>query len=461
MRPSSGTADAAPLRLLPDAPAATSRDSSPGTIAADASPALGKRRSASLPRVVFINRYFYPDVSATSQILFDLTRRLVEHGIEVHVVCSRQLYDDPSSQLPADESIYGIRVHRAWTSRFGRDRLIGRACDYASFYVTSAWKLLGLLRRGDIVVAKTDPPLISIPTAAIAHLRGARLINWLQDVFPEVASHLGANPLPRWLDNALKRLRDRSLRAARMNVVLGSRMREYLEHRGIPSDRIRVIENWADGDAVRPKPTGSSDLRKQLGLGSNFIVAYSGNLGRAHEFETILGAAQQLQFNEQVVFLMIGGGVKMQQLQAAVASRLLPNFRFLPYQLREVLPDSLAAADIHLACLLPQLEGLIVPSKFYGILAAGRPVIFIGDPDGELARTITTSRCGIAIACGDGAALASAIIHYRKHREQRHAMGQRARELFTASYTVERATQQWLATLEEAGVFAGGRRERV
>jgi colanic acid biosynthesis glycosyl transferase WcaI len=400
-------------------------------------------------RVVFINRYFYPDVSATSQILFDLARRLVEHGIEVHVVCSRQLYDDPMARLAGHDTAYGIHVHRSWTCRFGRDRLLGRALDYASFYVTGAAKLLALLRRQDVVVAKTDPPLISIFAAAVARLRGARLVNWLQDVFPEVASHLGANPLPSWLDSGLKKLRDRSLATAQANVVLGDRMREHLLSRSIQSGQIRVIENWADGDAIVPKPADACELRQRLGLAGKFVVAYSGNLGRAHEYETLLAAAERLRSHEDIVFLMIGGGAKMQQLQRAVEEKMLASFRFLPYQPRELLSDSLCAADVHLACLLPQLEGLIVPSKFYGILAAGRPVVFIGDLEGELARIIRGANCGAAAQVGDVAALVNVLLDLKAEPAMRDAMGLLARELFVRKYTVARATQQWIDVLTE------------
>ena len=399
-------------------------------------------------RLVFVNRYFFPDVSATSQMLFDLAQRLAAHGCDVHVVCSRQLYDDPAALLPASEVVQGVHVHRIWTSRFGRDRLLGRAIDYASFYVTAAVKLLGLLRQGDTVIAKTDPPLISIVAAVIAKLRGAHLVNWLQDIFPEVASHLGANPLPRWLDEVLKNLRDRSLKAARVNVVLGGRMLEHLEGRGIPGEQIRIIENWSDAEAIVPIPVDACGLRNMLGLTEKFVVGYSGNMGRAHEFGTILGAAEQLRADEQIVFLMIGGGAKMQQLQRAAADKDLTNFRFLPYQPRAALADSLAAADVHLACLLPQLEGLIVPSKFYGILAAGRPVVFIGDTDGELGRIIKESNCGSVVATGDVQALVAVIQRLMADRNGREEMGARARTLFMERYTVGRATQQWLLAME-------------
>lgn len=400
-------------------------------------------------RVVFINRYFYPDVSATSQMLSDLARRLAQHGVEVHVVCSRQRYDDSSARLAAQETVDMVHVHRVWTSRFGRGRLLGRAMDYASFYISSALRLFGLLRVGDVVVAKTDPPLISIVALALAHVRGCLLVNWLQDIFPEVAEHLGANPLPRWMNELLLRLRDRSLARARMNVVLGSRMREHLERRRIPGNRIRIIENWADEDSVAPKATQASTLRGVLGIADNFVVAYSGNLGRAHEFETILAAAEQLDGNGSVVFLMIGGGVKMEQLRRASEGKALGNFRFLPYQPRAMLADALAAGDVHLACLLPVLEGLIVPSKFYGILAAGRPVVFIGDAQGELARVIDGADCGAVVRLGNAVGLIAALNTLREQPQLRLAMGERARALFLQKYSVTRATRQWLDLLHD------------
>jgi colanic acid biosynthesis glycosyl transferase WcaI len=399
-------------------------------------------------RVIFVNRYFFPDVSATSQMLFDLSSRLVQQGVQVHVVCSDQLYDNPAAKLPKKEIVQGVQVHRTWTSRFGRDRLAGRAIDYGSFYVTASMKLLALLRRGDTVVAKTDPPLISIAAASVARMRGARLVNWLQDVFPEVASHLGANPLPGWLNRRLQRLRDYSLRAAQTNVVLGTRMRQHLERLSIPSGQIRIIENWADGDAVMPKTIESCELRAQLGIMDKFVVVYSGNLGRAHEFETLLAAAELLRGAPDIVFLMIGGGARMLDLRTAVEQKQLRNFHFLPYQPREQLSDSLAAADVHLACLLPQLEGLIVPSKFYGILAAGRPTIFIGDIDGELGRIIHSTQCGSSVAIGDADGLVRAIRQLQTDTSMREQMGARARTLFIEKYTVNRAAQQWLEALQ-------------
>jgi colanic acid biosynthesis glycosyl transferase WcaI len=406
--------------------------------------------STAKARVYFVNRYFFPDESASSQLLSDLAFGLAEHGYEVHIICSRQLYDSAAARLPAEETIRGVVVHRLWTTRFGRRQLPGRALDYVSFYLTCCIVLLRRLRRSDMVVAKTDPPLISIVAWFAARLKRAVLINWLQDVFPEVASALGANPLPEALNRLLRRLRDASLRAAACNVVLGSRMREHLSVPRLRAARLEIIENWADENELQPKPVGESAIRARLGLTGKFVLGYSGNLGRAHEIETLLGAADALRSDAQIAFLFIGAGVKMDELKSQVAERGLSNFSFLPHQARERLADSLAAADAHLVSLIPQLEGLIVPSKFYGILAAGRPVLFVGDPDGELARIIRESHCGLVAAAGNSAELVAAIHQMTNDASARESMGRAARELLGARFSKRRAIERWSDLMKEA-----------
>jgi colanic acid biosynthesis glycosyl transferase WcaI len=399
-------------------------------------------------KIIFVNRYFFPDQSATSQMLSDLAFGLAQRGFSVHVVCSRQRYDEAHANLPPVQTVRGVEVHRVWTTRLGRDRLSGRAVDYASFYLSSAVRLLRLVSRGDTLIAETDPPLISIVAAAAAALRRARLVNWLHDVFPEVATLLGANPLPSWLGRLLLGLRDRSLHAAESNVVLGSRMRDLLRPHVSPS-KLCIIENWAASEAAAPENT-QSELRAHLGLTDKFVVGYSGNLGRAHEFETLLDAAGLCGSDPDIVFLMIGGGAGMTALRRAVLDRGLGNFRFVPLQPRELLTDTLAAADLHWLSLLPALEGLIVPSKLYGILAARRPVLFIGDPDGEVARVIGPAQAGLSVSIGQAAELAQHIAALKADRALRKQMGENAYRLYSEKYTGQRALDRWMALLRPA-----------
>ena len=186
-----------------------------------------------MKRIIFLNRFFFPDHSATSQILSDLAFHLAGKGRDVHVITSRQKYDDPAAELPHLENMQGVTVHRVASSQFGRAGLVGRAFDYLTFYRSMMRTLRGLAERGDVIVAKTDPPLLSIPAARIARRRGAQLVTWLQDIYPEIAAELGVPFVKGPVGKTLSRLRDRSLKAAVANVVVGERMREFLIARGI------------------------------------------------------------------------------------------------------------------------------------------------------------------------------------------------------------------------------------
>src|SRR5687768_11238909 len=176
-------------------------------------------------KLIFVNRFFAPDESATSQLLTEVAQDLGRRGWRVEVICSRQLYSDAAAELSPAERIGDVLVHRIWSTRFGRGTLSGRLFDYLSFYLAAFFRLLGTLDPGDIVVAKTDPPLISVIALVAAKLKGARLVNWIQDLFPEVAIRLGVPLMNGLLGRAMTQLRDITLRHAARNVVLGTRMR--------------------------------------------------------------------------------------------------------------------------------------------------------------------------------------------------------------------------------------------
>jgi glycosyltransferase involved in cell wall biosynthesis len=400
-------------------------------------------------RVLFLNRFFTPDHSATSQLLGDVATDLATRGYDVHVVTSRQLYDDPKARLPAQAIINGVQVHRVATSHFGRSRLPGRAVDYLSFYV-AAWRaLLRLTRPRDILVAMTDPPLISLVAMRIAKHRDAVLVNWLQDLYPEVAVALnvpvGKGPLLR----IITYLRDRSLRVAAANVVVGSLMADKVEARGVARDHIHVITNWAEDQKIVPIATKDNLLRRQLGLGNQFVVGYSGNLGRAHEFETVLAAAERLRNEVDIVFLCIGGGHLMAQLVAKTHERGLTNFQFRGYQDQAALQFSLSVPDVHWVSLRPELEGLIVPSKIYGIAAAGRPIIAICARDGEISRLVEQHQCGVIVQPGDAGALVESILRLSRDTQLRAKMGRQARAMLENNFTRQQALQRWQNLLND------------
>ena len=440
-------------------------------------------------RVIFLNRYFFPDHSATSQMLSDLAFFLAGAGCEVCVVTSCQRYDDAAAALPLRERIDGVEVRRVRTTRFGRDKLVGRALDYATFYLAAGWRLWRIARAGDVIVAKTDPPLISVVAAFVARWRGARLVNWVQDVFPEVAEALGVRALSGPQAGLLRWLRNGAFRSAAANVVLSERMAEVVARAGRQIDhadreqarshksgivgaslrpegslpgglansasggsdkRIRVIPNWADMEAIRPVAASANPLRREWGLDAKFVVCYSGNMGRVHEFGTILDAAQGLAGKaEAIVFLFIGGGAQRRMIEEEVRRRGLANVQLRPYQDRADLSISVGVGDLHLVSQRPEVEGYVFPSKLYGILAAGRPLVFIGDPQGEISLLVEREGIGVAVRPGDAAALAAQVLRLAGDAVLREAMGARARALLCKRYDKRIALKAWLELLGE------------
>lgn len=402
-----------------------------------------------MPRLIFVNRYFFPDHSATSQILSDLAFDLAAAGRDVHVVTSTQIYDNPQAALADREIVAGVNVHRVPSTRFGRGALAGRALDYLSFYRSIRRRLGEIAGPGDIVIAKTDPPLTSVVALAAARSRGARLVNWLQDIYPETAIELGVPMMRGPVAAVLAAWRSRSLRQAEANVVAGELMGRRIEAFGVAAARIDVIPNWCNDEEIRPVAPGQNPLRQAWGLADKFVFGYSGNLGRAHEFDTVLAAAERLRDDPRIVFLMVGGGKLFEELREIVGQRRLDDsFRFMPYQERAVLPHSLGVPDVHWLSLNSRLEGLIVPSKFYGIAAAGKPIVVIADRNGELGRLVRQSSCGLAIAPGDVDALVEALRHLAREPETVAAMGRRARSLLDAEYTRRQGLQRWRSLID-------------
>ena len=395
-------------------------------------------------KIVFFNRFFHPDTSATSQILSDLAFHLASGGGDIHVVTSRV----PGGEAPR-ETIRGVKVHRVTSAIVGPHGLARRALAYAGYYRGARKAARELLGPGDVAVVKTDPPMLSAVVRPLAARRGAKVVAWMQDIFPEVAREYGVPGMAGALGAFLRRKRNESLARADHVVAIGEHMADRLASEGVSRDRLSVIHNWADADAIRP--VESSALRSRWGLGDKFVVGYSGNLGRVHEFDTLLGAAKRLLPRKDIRFVIVGRGPRLAEVEERVASDGLSNVTFEPHQERDKLAESLGAADVHACVLAPRFEALVLPSKLYGIMAAARPIVFIGDPAGESAGLVARAGCGVSVKSGDDAALASTLEKLAADRPGREAMGRAGRKAFEDQFTLAMALRQWSEVLSKLG----------
>lgn len=399
-------------------------------------------------RILLINQVFFPDVAATAQHGHDLGKYLVEHGHEVTAIASRSIYGEKGTALDKTETVDGIKIHRVARSLFGKRTLLGRFLDFLLFYVAATWKAL-ILPRHDVVVCFTTPPFIAYGGLLVRFFKGSRVVHWVMDLYPDVPVACGIMNRQTRAHRFFERLSRRLLRRVDMNVVLGRCMEELVRAKGVEASKITRIGVWSPHEEVNPIPREANRFRKQWGVGDRTLVMYSGNFGLGHDLDTFLEAALQLRDNDQIMFAFVGGGRKKPIAEAFVTQHGLETSCVLAgYQPREELDELLSAGDVHLVSLLDGAEGCIVPCKLFGIMAAGRPAIFIGSRKSEISRVIVESQAGQSVAQGDVAALVEALKHYVEHPADREAEGHRARRALIDHHTCERRCDAWKDLLE-------------
>lgn len=392
--------------------------------------------------VAFFNRSFHPDTAATGQLLTELCEGLVcDHGCRVSVVCGPALqpsgHGAPAPRgLVGRDTYHGVDILRARGTRFPKGRFIGRAANYVSYFLSACYAGL-TLDRPDVVVALTDPPIIGLAGWLASRRFGVPLVMAYQDLFPEVARLLEDFQSDA-VDTALQRVNRFLCRRAARVVALGETMRQRLiDGKGAAPDRTRIIANWADTRLITPGPKRNA-FAEAHGLADKFVVMHSGNLGLSQGLDTIVEAAARLQTIDDLRIVFQGEGVRKQALQDRAAELGLRNVMFLPYQAQAGLSESFAAADLFIVSLKRGLAGYIVPSKLYGILAAGRPYVAAVEDACEVAALTRGRDCGVVTPPGDAAALADAIVTFYRNPQMTARRGASAR---AASLAFDRQVQ--------------------
>lgn len=379
-------------------------------------------------RVCYFNRSYWPDTTATGQLLTELAEDLVAiHGFEVTVVTG---YPPGADGLPSRETRNGVRIIRARGTRLSTRRFAGRALNYITYFTSAFWSAI-TQPRPDVAVALTDPPIIGL--AALAARPRYGMVFYCQDIFPEVAGLLEDYHSPL-IDTILDRLNRFLVRRATRIVALGDTMASRLIHgKGADPAKISTIHNWADTSAIVPSSKQNS-FAAAHGLDSRFVVLHAGNIGLSQNLDVVIEAAGLLKERTDILILFIGDGNRRSDLESAVAARRLTNVRFLPFQPRDQLRWTYASSDVCLVSLKPGLAGYIVPSKLYPVLAAGRPYIAAVEKMSEVAALTERHRCGVVVDPGDPVQMAEAILRLADQRAVREAMGMRSRvaaELFS------------------------------
>lgn len=386
---------------------------------------------ASRARIIVISQFFGQDESAVGQFLSDFADGAAAAGHDVQVICGTTGYaaaedaapvptQHPLSATPPGRSIGGgtIRVVRVRTAIFSQSKA-KKLLSYATFYAGALWRALWI-PRPNIVLTLTAPPGLAWIGWLVQRIRGCRHVVWEMDVYPDVAIALDI-PVAAWTSPML----DFPRRRADTVIALGPCMRTRLLQHRVAEDRIVVAENWADGRSIMPLPfPGKRPLR----------ILYSGNLGLVHEVATIRAVMERLANSPDFLFIFAGGGMARRELTNFCRERGIENVSFLGYAPLQDLGASLAEGHVGLVTQQPSTVGAVVPSKIYGLMAAGRPVLFIGPAAATPALLIQRFNCGWHFNCGDEDGVRSLLMRLLEQPEEISEKGRNGRLAFVGSY---------------------------
>lgn len=334
-----------------------------------------------------------------------------------------------------------VEIIRTWGTRFPKTPLIARLLNLGTYYALAALAT-ARLERPDVIIAETDPPLLGALAAILKRRWRCRLVYNVRDLYPDIAVATGG-VRNRALLAVLKSANHFAYARADTIVTLGHDMARRIIAKGVPAEKVVVIPDWVD--CSRITPLESNPFRSRFG--DRFVVMYSGNLGLTQQLEIVLDAARHLKNDPRIVFVLIGEGARKQRLQESARAMGLENVLFLPYQPTDKLAESLSAGDLHLIPLAPGTAGCLVPSKVYGILAAGRPFIAMMEEDAEVARIARENSVGFVIRAGDARALARTIADSASEPLKLKQMGARARRLAEQSFDRSKVTGRFSSML--------------
>lgn len=396
--------------------------------------------------LALICQHFYPEMVSTGMHMTELATGLAARGHAIRVYCARPAYSDKAHDEPTPQRLWhkGVEVVRvpSWGNPRGEVASRGLfALSYLLMTLLTVWRE----RRGlEGIIATTNPPFIGLVAVLLRWLLSMRFVTIVYDVYPDIAVRLGTfsarSPIV-WLWSRITRL---ILRQSARLIVIGRDMAEVVAGKVPPSHhgRIELIPNWSDETRVCPRARAGNPFAQAHNGDGRFVVQYSGRMGRTHNLEPLLAAADLLR-DEPVRFQLIGDGAKRRRLEALARARKLTNVQFLPYQPIEILDQVLSAPDLAVVCLDERFTGLSVPSKTYGVMAAGRPLLGFLDPQGEIARTISENECGAVLPHPDGAQVA-AVIRELMHDPARLAqLGDNGRRAFLRAYTLSHAVDRY------------------
>jgi glycosyltransferase involved in cell wall biosynthesis len=408
-------------------------------------------------KLLIYAHYYYPDVASTGQILQELAEGLKER-FEITVICTVPSYTGTIEEKYKSKKFYfeeigGVKVIRIRVPEFSKSDKLSRIKNILAYY-TGAKKATKMAGKQDYVFTISQPPVLGGMLGVYGKKKcKAKFVYNIQDFNPEQIEAVGYSKLKPVL-SVMKSVDKRSCRAADKVIVVGRDMAETLKKRfeGTPMPEFCVINNWIDEEKIYPLPQNDEKVnafKEKYGLQNKFVVMYSGNLGLYYDLENLIRLAEPYKTDKDVVFAFVGQGSVEEKLKSYVAEKGLENVIFIPYQPKEDLNFSLNGADVHWVVNAQGIKGVSVPSKLYGVMAAGKPVLGVLEEGSEARMIIEESGCGLVAAPGDYDAIAEMLAKFIRREANISGMGTAGRNFLVKHLTKDISIGRYAEEIEK------------
>ncbi|PHV63385.1 glycosyltransferase family 4 protein [Cyanobacterium aponinum AL20118] len=412
---------------------------------------MGYPQSKDLFRVLIFNQFYPPDYAATGQFIEELATEVSREDVKIRVFSGQPGYATDIQKAPRNEKKGRLNIRRSRVTNLLPQGVLAKVGNSTLFFMRAFLHTLRHQKKEDLLIVTTAPAFMTW-LGYLAHLMWKKkYICLIYDLYPNVVTALGILPERHPIIVLWQKLNQKTWQFAEEIIVLSQPMKSLIADIYPPCEhKITVIDNWADGDFIKPIKKEDNWFAQKYGLDKKFTILYSGNMGRCHDMETIVNAACLLkEYQDQIQFVFIGGGSKQKWGQEKINQVGLQNFLFLPYQKREVLPYSLTACDVSLISMGENMAGVVAPSKLYSTLAAGKAVVTICPKNSFLNELMTTANCGKSFRNGESEALASFLLDLSNNEQLCQEMGHNARRYFCDYFTKKTAIAKYLQVIDK------------
>jgi glycosyltransferase involved in cell wall biosynthesis len=408
--------------------------------------------------LMILSQYFHPDLAATGQLLTELAEDIISYGYNIKVLTAKPSYYKNKEKYLKEEIYRGIEIYRVSATKFDKNMMIGRLCNFLSYLISVFSKLLFSKNKYPLLIV-SNPPFLPLLGFLLKKVKNRRYIYLVHDIYPDIAIQLGYLKKNSIIVKIWNQIHYHVLKKAEKIIVLGDFMAEKFKEKypDLDNNKIKIIHNWADEKKIFPIKKEENWFVKKYHLSNKIVILYSGNIGLFQDLKSIIKTAERLKNDDDILFLFIGNGGGLKELKRIVKKNNLTNVKFLPYQLKKDLSYSLSSADISIVTMEKGIEGLAVPSKLYGILASGRAVLGLVGKNCEVAEIIEDAKCGFRIDQGDVNKLVEQIKYIYNNPQALENMGKNSRQYFEKHFTRSKMTKKYYEVLEKVSIEGGKR----